>query len=140
MQKIDKDIPLCVMKSPDGEIMFRRKNASDIILDASLDMEVKSIFEECGTLYIYVRRNAKKGSFGEFLNSLNLYDCIDVHIVNHDGKLDKELNANTNNVYSSYKYSDYIVRKVSISGDGWDSRMVVEIEPDDYVWSYINYQ
>lgn len=130
MQKIDKDIPLCVMKPPSGEVLFRRKNTSDTILDVLLDMEVKLILEECGKLYIYVRRNAKKGSFEELLNSLNMYDCIDVRIVNHSGKLDKELSANS--VYSSYKYGDYLVRKVEIVGDGWRSRMSVEIEPEDY--------
>lgn len=138
VQKIDKDILLRVMKFPSCEIIFRRENASDIIADELLDMEVKSIFEEWGTLYIYVRKNTKKGSFGEFLNSLNLYDCIDVCIVNHDGKLDKELHSNS--VCSSYKYSDYLVRKVSIVGDGRGSRMSVEIEPDDYSWSYFNFQ
>lgn len=136
IEKIDKDILLRIMKSS-GEIMFRRENASDIILDELLDMEVKSIFEECGTLYIYVRRNTKKGSLGEFLNTLNMYDRIDVRIVNHSGKLEKELLANS--VYSSYEYSDYLVRKVSISGDGCDSRLSVEIEPDDFVWTYVNF-
>lgn len=137
MQKIDKGIPLCVMKSPSGEIMFRRESVSDIIKDELLDMEVSSIFDECGTLYIYVRKNTKKGSFGEFLNSLNLYDCIDVRIVNHSGKVEKELHANS--VCSNYKYGDYLVRKVEIVGDGWRSIMSVEIEPDDFVWTYVNF-
>lgn len=137
IEKIDKDIPLYVMKSPNCEIMFRRKNASDIIVDKLLDMEVKSIFVECGALYIYVRKNTKKGSFGEFLNSLNLSDCIDVRIVNHSGKVEKELHSNS--VCSSYKYCDYIVRKAGIVGDGFDSRMSVEIEPDDFVWTYVNF-
>ena len=137
VQKIDKDIPLCVMKSPSGEIMFRRESVSDIIKDDLLDMEVKSIFGDCGTLYIYVRKNTKKGSFGEFLNSLNLYDCIDVRIVNHSGKVEKKLYGNS--VCSNYKYGDYLVRKVEIVGDGWRSRMSVEIEPDDFVWTYVNF-
>ena len=137
VQKIDKDILLRVMKFPSCEIVFRRESASDIIADELLDMEVKSIFEEWGTLYIYVRKNTKNGSFGEFLNSLNLYDCIDVRIVNHSGKLEKELLANS--VYSSYKYGDYLVRKVSINYDGRDSRLGVEIESDDYIWSYVGY-
>ena len=137
VQKIDNNTSLCIMKSPSCEIMFRRENASDIIVDELLDMEVKSIFEEWGTLYIYVRKNTKNGSFGEFLNSLNLYDCIDVHIVNHSGKLEKKLLANS--VCSSYEYGDYLVRKVGISDDGRDSRLSVEIEPDDYTWSYVGY-
>ena len=137
VQKIDKDILLRVMKFPSCEIIFRRENASDIIANELLDMEVKSIFEEWGTLYIYVRKNTKKGSLGEFLNSLNLYDCIDVRIINHSGKLEKELLANS--VYSSYKYGDYLVRKVGIDDDGRDSRLSVEIEPDDYIWSYVGY-
>lgn len=137
VQKIDNDILLRVMKSPSCEIMFRRENASDIIPDELLDMEVKSIFEEWGTLYIYVRKNTKKGSFGEFLSSLNLYDCIDVRIVNHSGKLEKELLANS--VCSSYEYGDYLLRKVGINDDGRDSRLSVEIESDDYIWSYVGY-
>ena len=138
VQKIDKDILLRVMKFPSCEIVFRRENASDIISDELLDMEVKSIFEEWGTLYIYVRKNTKNGSFGEFLNSLNLYDCIDVRIINHSGKLKKELLANS--ICSSYKYGDYLVRKVGINDDGRDSRLSVVIEPDDYIWSYIGYE
>ena len=138
VQKIDKDILLRVMKFPSCEIVFRRENASDIIADELLDMEVKSIFEEWGTLYIYVRKNTKSGSFGEFLNSLNLYDCIDVRIVNHSGKLEKKLLANS--ICSSYKYGDYLVRKVGINDDGRDSRLSVEIEPDDYIWSYVGYE
>ena len=137
VQKIDKDILLRIMKFPSCEIVFRRENASDIIADELLDMEVKSIFEEWGTLYIYVRKNTKSGSFGEFLNSLNLYDRIDVRIVNHSGKLEKELLANS--VCSSYEYGDYLVRKVGISDDGRDSRLSVEIESDDYIWSYVGY-
>ena len=137
VQKIDKNVLLRVMKFPSCEIVFRRENASDIIVDELLDMEVKSIFEEWGTLYIYVRKNTKSGSFGEFLNSLNLYDRIDVRIVNHSGRLEKELLANS--VCSSYEYGDYLVRKVGINDDGRDSRLSVEIESDDYVWSYVGY-
>ena len=137
VQKIDKNVLLRVMKFPSCEIVFRREDASDIIVDELLDMEVKSIFEEWGTLYIYVRKNTKNGSFGEFLNSLNLYDRIDVRIVNHSGKLEKELL--TNSVCSSYEYGDYLVRKVGINDDGRDSRLSVEIESDDYIWSYVSY-
>ena len=137
VQKIDKNVLLRVMKFPSCEIVFRREDASDIIVDELLDMEVKSIFEEWGTLYIYVRKNTKSGSFGEFLNSLNLYDRIDVRIVNHSGKLEKELLANS--VCSSYEYGDYLVRKVGISDDGRDSRLSVEVESDDYIWSYVGY-
>ena len=137
VQKINKDVLLRVMKFPSCEIVFRREDASDIIVDELLDMEVKSIFEEWGTLYIYVRKNTKNGSFGEFLNSLNLYDRIDVRILNHSGKLEKELLANS--VCSSYEYGDYLVRKVGISDDGRDSRLSVEIESDDYIWSYVGY-
>ena len=137
VQKIDKDILLRIMKFPSCEIVFRRESASDIISDELLDMEVKSIFEEWGTLYIYVRKNTKNSSLGELLNSLNLYDCIDVRIVNHSGKLEKELLANS--VCSSYKYGDYLVRKVGINDDGRGSRLSVEIESDDYTWSYVGY-
>ena len=137
VQKIDKDILLRVMKFPSCEIVFRRENASDIIVDELLDMEVKSIFEEWGTLYIYVRKNTKNGSFGEFLNSLDIHACIDVRVVNHDGKTVKKFHDK--DFYSNDKYNDYIVRKVGINDDGRDSRLSVDIEPDDYIWLYVGY-
>lgn len=137
MEKIDKNTPLCIMKAPDIDNVFRRNDASNAIPDTLLDMKVRAIFTDSELLYIYVQRNTKKGSFGEFLNSLNLYDCIDVRIVNHSGKLEKELLANS--VCSSYEYGDYLLRKVGINDDGRDSRLSVEIESDDYIWSYVGY-
>ena len=80
------------------------------------------------TLYVYVRKT-KNGRFGEFLNWLSPYDCIKVLILSHDGKPDKELQAN--NIYLRQKYSDYLLRKVSISGNALDSIMIAVIEPDD---------
>lgn len=126
--KVDKDIPVCVMKFPSDEIIFGRKSVSDIVPGTWLDMEVKSIFEEFGTLYVRVRKT-KNGSFGEFLNGLSPYDCIKVRIFSRDGKPDKELQAN--NIYLRQEYSSYLLRKVSISGNALESMMIAVIEPDD---------
>ena len=137
IEKIDKDTPLCIMKAPDIDNVFRRENATDAIPDALLDMKVRAIFTESELLYIYVQRNAKTGSFGEFLNSLDIHACIDVRIVDHGGKTVKEFHDK--DFYSDDKYNDYLVKRISVSNDGWDGRISVVIEPDDYVWSYIGY-
>lgn len=66
IEKIDKDTPLRIMKAPDIDNVFKRENATDAIPDTLLDMKVRAIFTESELLYIYVQRNAKNGSFGEF--------------------------------------------------------------------------
>ena len=137
MEKIDKDVPLCIMKASDIDNVFRRKCASDAIPDTLLDMKVRAIFTESELLYIYVQRNAKNGSFGEFLNSLDIHACIDVRVVDHDGKTLKEFHDK--DFCSNDEYNDYLVKRISVGDDGWDGRISVVIEPDDYVWSYVGY-
>ena len=137
MEKIDKDAELCIMKDPDINNAFRRKDASDAIPDTLLDMKVRAIFTDSELLYIYVQRNAKDGSFGEFLNSLDIHACIDVRIVDHDGKTVKEFHDE--DFCSNDEYNDYLVKRISVSDDGWDGRISVVIEPDDYIWSYVGY-
>lgn len=82
-------------------------------------------------------RNAKNGSFGEFLNSLDIHACIDVRVVDHDGKTVKEFHDK--DFCSNDEYNDYLVKRISVSDDGWDGRISVVIEPDDYIWSYVGY-
>ena len=137
MEKIDKDAQLCIMKDPDINNAFRRKDASDAIPDTLLDMKVRAIFTESELLYIYVQRNAKNGSFGEFLNSLDIHACIDVRVVDHDGKTVKEFHDK--DFYSNDEYNDDPVKRISVTDDGWDGIISVVIEPDDYTWSYVGY-
>ena len=137
MEKIDKNTSLCIMKSPDIANVFRRKCASDTIPDTLLDMKVRAIFTENELLYIYVQRNAKNGSFGEFLNSLDIHACIDVRVVDHDGKTIEEFHDE--DFCSNDEYNDYLVKRISVSDDGLDGRISVVIEPDDYIWSYVGY-
>lgn len=137
IKKIDNDAPLCIMKAPDIANVFRRKCAHDIIPDTLLDMKVRAIFTENELLYIYVQRNAKDGSFGEFLNNLDTYTCIDVRVVDHDGKTVEEFHDE--DFCSNDEYNDYLVKRISVGDDGWDGRISVVIEPDDYVWSYVGY-
>ena len=137
MEKIDKDAQLCIVRDPDISNAFRRKDASDAIPDTLLDMKVRSIFTDSELLYIYVQRNAKDGSFGEFLNSIDIHACIDVRIIDHDGKTVKEFHDK--DFYSNDEYNDYLVKRISVSDDGWDGRISVVIEPDDYIWSYVGY-
>ena len=137
MEKIDKNTSLCIMKAPDIDNVFRRNDASDAIPYTLLDMKVRAIFTESELLYIYVQRNAKNGSFGEFLNSLDIHTCIDVRVVDHDGKTVKEFHDE--DFCSNDEYNDYLVKRISVSDDGWNGRISVVIEPDDYIWSYVGY-
>lgn len=91
-------------------------------------MEVGSVFNEFNSLYIYVQRNFRKGSFREFLNCLHGYEYIDVYVANRDGA--------KGNVYSgrvvfctNYKYANYIVKKISLHQVEWGSKIGIVIEP-----------
>ena len=137
MEKIDKNTSLCIMKAPDIDNVFRRNDDSDAIPDTLLDMKVRAIFTENELLYIYVQRNAKNGSFGEFINSLDIHACIDVRVVDHDGKTVNEFHDK--DFYSNDEYNDYLVKRISVSDNGRDGRISVVIEPDDYIWSYVGY-
>lgn len=128
VNKIDNYIYLFVIGGPDSEPLFKRKHASDVIPENLLNMEVGSFFNEFNSLYIYVRRNSRKGSFRELLNRLNGYEYIDVYVVNRDGAKEK--------VYSDrvvfctdYEYDNYIVKKISLHKVEWGSKIEIEIEP-----------
>lgn len=106
VEKIDNDIFLFIIGGPDAEVLFKRKYASDVIPENLLNMEVGSVFNEFNSLYIYVQRNSRKGSFRELLNCLHGYEYIDVYVANRDGA--------KGNVYSgrvvfctNYKYANY---------------------------------
>ena len=137
IEKIDKNTPLCIMKAPDIDNVFKRKDSSDAIPDTLLDMKVRAIFTESELLYIYVQRNAKNGSFGEFINSLDIHACIDVRVVDHDGKTVNEFHDE--DFCSNDEYNDYLVQRISVGADGRDGRISVVIEPDASVWSYVGY-
>ena len=137
MEKIDKNTSLCIMKAPDVDNVLKIKIAYDIIPDTLLDMKVRAIFTKNELLYVYVQRNTKDGSFGEFINSLDIHACIDVRVVDHDGKTVEEFHDE--DFCSNDEYNDYLVKRISVSDDGWDGRISVVIEPDDYVWSYVGY-
>lgn len=71
VEKIDNDIFLFIIggseSEPEPALLFKRKHASDVIPENLLNMEVGSFFNEFNSLYIYVRRNSRKGSFRELL-------------------------------------------------------------------------
>lgn len=130
VEKIDNDIFLFIIggSEPEPELLFKRKHASDVIPENLLNMEVGSFFNEFNSLYIYVRRNSRKGSFRELLNCLHGYEYIDVYVANRDGA--------KGNVYSdrvvfctNYEYDDYIVKKISLHKVEWGSKIEMVIEP-----------
>ena len=108
--------------------MFRIDNASDNIPDTLLNMKVTSIFAENELLYVYVQRNAKEGSFRELINSLDIHIRIDVRIVDNAGKTVEEFHDK--DFCPNYKYDNYLIKRISVSDDGWDGRISVTIEPD----------
>lgn len=128
VNKIDNDTFLFIIGGLDAEVLFKRKSASDVIPENLLNMEVGSLFNEFNSLYIYVRRNSRKGSYRELLNRLNGYEYIDVYVVNRDDAKEK--------VYSdrvvfctNYEYENYIVKKISLHKVEWGSKIEIEIEP-----------
>lgn len=130
VEKIDNDIFLFIIggSEPEPELLFKRKHASDVIPENLLNMEVGSFFNEFNSLYIYVRRNSRKGSFRELLNCLHGYEYIDVYVANRDGA--------KGNVYSdrvvfctNYEYDNYIVKKISLHKVEWGSKIEMVIEP-----------
>lgn len=128
VNKIDNDTFLFIIGGPDAEVLFKRKYDSDVIPENLLNMEVGSVFNEFNSLYIYVQRNSRKGSFRELLNCLHGYEYIDVYVANRDGA--------KGNVYSgrvvfctNYKYANYIVKKISLHQVEWGSKIGIVIEP-----------
>lgn len=128
VNKLDNDIYLFIIGGSNPKPLFKRKHASDVIPENLLNMEVGSLFNEFNSLYIYVRRNSRKGSFRELLNRLNGYEYIDVYVVNRDGAKEK--------VYSdrvvfctNYEYDNYIAKKISLHKVEWGSKIEIVIEP-----------
>lgn len=130
VEKIDNDIFLFIIggSEPEPEPLFKRKHASDVVPENLLNMEVGSFFNEFNSLYIYVRRNSRKGSFRELLNCLNGYEYIDVYVVNRDGAKEK--------VYSdrvvfctNYEYDDCLVKRISPHRSEWGDKTEIVIEP-----------
>lgn len=62
VEKIDNDIVLWIVRAPDTNVLFKRENASDVIPESLLCMEVGTFFPGYGRLHIEVKRNAGKGS------------------------------------------------------------------------------
>jgi hypothetical protein len=127
-ENLDVNTPLYIGLADSEKVVFRRKHASDVIPESLLNMEVGSVFNEFNSLYIYVQRNSRKGSFRELLNYLHGYEYIDVYVANRDGA--------KGNVYSgrvvfctNYKYANYIVKKISLHQVEWGSKIGIVIEP-----------
>ena len=89
VNKIDNDIVLWIARAPDTNVLFKRENASDVIPENLLCMEVGTFFPGCNRLYIEVKRNSRNSSFRGLLNCLNGYECVDVYVVNRDGTKEK---------------------------------------------------
>ena len=113
VNKIDNDTFLFIIGGLDAEVLFKRKSASDVIPENLLNMEVGSLFNEFNSLYIYVRRNSRKGSYRELLNRLNGYEYIDVYVVNRDGAKEKVYSDRVV-LCANYEYDNYIVKKISL--------------------------
>lgn len=127
-ENLDVNTPLYIGLADSEKVVFRRKHASDVIPENLLNMEVGSVFNEFNSLYIYVQRNSRKGSFRELLNCLHGYEYIDVYVANRDSA--------KGNVYSgrvvfctNYKYANCIVKKISLHQVEWGSKIEIEIEP-----------
>lgn len=129
VEKIDNDIVLWIVRAPDTNVLFKRENASDVIPENLLCMQVGTFFPGYGRLHIEVKRNAGKGSFRELLNCLNnSYACIDVYVVSRDGTKEK--------VYSdravlciSEEYDNYLVKRISPYRSEWGDKIEIVIEP-----------
>lgn len=128
VNKLDNDIYLFIIGGSNPEPLFKRKHASDVIPENLLNMEVGSLFNEFNSLYIYVRRNSRKGSFRELLNRLNDYEYIDVYVVNRDGAKEKVYSDRVR-FCTNYEYDNYWVKKVSLHEVEWGDKIEIEIEP-----------
>lgn len=130
VEKIDNDIFLFIIggSEPEPEPLFKRKHASDVIPENLLNMEVGSFFNEFNSLYIYVRRNSRKGSFRELLNCLHDYEYIDVYVVNRDGAKEKVYSGRVA-LCTNYKYDDCLVKRISPHRSEWGDKTEIVIEP-----------
>lgn len=128
VNKIDNDIVLWIVREPDTNVLFKRENVSDVIPEDLLYMEVGTFFPSCNGLDIEVKRNSRKGSFREFLNRLNSYECIDVYVVNHDGTKEKVYSEQAV-LRTNEEYDNYLVKRISPHKSEWGDKIEIEIEP-----------
>lgn len=128
VNKIDNDIVLWIVRAPDTNVLFKRENASDVIPESLLCMEVGTFFPGYDRLHIEVKRNAEKGSFRELLNCLNSYNYIDVYVVNRDGTRKKVCSKRTVFCIDN-KYNNYLVKRISPYRSEWGDKIEIEIEP-----------
>lgn len=128
VEKIDNDIVLWIVRAPDTNILFKRENASVVIPENLLCMEVGTFFPGYDRLHIEVKRNAEKGSFRELLNCLNSYNYIDVYVVNRDGTRKKVCSKRTVFCIDN-KYNNYLVKRISPYRSEWGDKIEIEIEP-----------
>lgn len=129
VDKTDNDTPLWIFGGPDAEALFKRRFASDVIPENLLNMEVGTIFNEFNSLYIFVKRNSRNGSFRELLNRLHDYECIDVY-VDRDGAKEKVYSGRTA-FCINYEYDNYLVKGISPRKSEWGDKIEIVIEPED---------
>ena len=127
VEKIDNDIVLWIVRAPDTNVLFKRENASDVIPESLLCMEVGTFFAGYDRLHIKVKRNSRKGSFRELLNCLSSYACIDVYVDNRDGTKEK-VYSNGIAFAISDKFDNYLVKRVSSQRIDLDSKIDIVIE------------
>lgn len=128
VNKIDNNIVLWIVRAPDTNVLFKRENASDVIPESLLCMEVGTFFPSCNGLDIEVKRDSRKGSFRELLNRLNNYDCIDVYVVKRDGTKEK-VYSDQAVLRTSEEYDDCLVKRISPYRSEWGDKIEIEIEP-----------
>lgn len=132
VNKIDNNIVLWIVRAPDTNILFKRENASDVIPENLLCMEVGTFFPGYGRLHIEVKRNSRKGSFRELLNCLNSYDygynCIEVYVVKRDGTREK-VYSDQAALRNNEEYDNYLVKRISPYRSEWGDKIEIEIEP-----------
>lgn len=130
VNKIDNDIVLWIVRAPGTNVLFKRENASDVIPENLLCMEVGMFFPgySSSRLHIEVKRNSRKGSLGELLNCLNSCECIDVYVVNRDGTREKVCSEQAV-LRTSEEYDDCLVKRISPYMSEWGDKIEIEIEP-----------
>ena len=128
VNKIDNNIVLWIVRAPDTNVLFKRENASDVIPESLLCMEVGTFFAGYDRLHIEEKRNSRKGSFRELLNCLSSYACIDVYVDNRDGTKEK-VYSDRAVLCTSEEYDDCLVKRISPYRSEWGDKIEIEIEP-----------
>lgn len=128
VNKIDNNIVLWIVRAPDTNVLFKRENASDVIPENLLCMEVGTFFPGYGRLHIEVKRNSRKGSFRELLNCLSSYACIDVYVDNRDGTKEK-VYSDKAVLCTNEEYDNYLVKRISPYRSEWGDKLEIVIEP-----------